>query len=171
MRISRETIEHFERLCRENGIPLTVQRRAVLGALLDRGDHPTADQIFEDVQARLPGVSRATVYRVLETLVRVGVARRASHLGARARFDPNTGPHHHLVCLRCGKMVDLDHPSLDSLPLPDVRHAGFQITEYSIHFQGICSRCRSGRARRHGTGRGREKPTRRNARSQSVGGQ
>lgn len=171
MRIRRETIAHFERLCRENGIPLTVQRRAVLRALLDRRDHPTADQVFEDVQARLPGVSRATVYRVLETLVRVGVARRASHLGARVRFDPNTGPHHHLVCVRCGKMADLDHPSLGSLPLPDVRHAGFQITEYSIHFQGICSRCRSRKAGRRGTGRGREKPMRRNAKSQNVGGQ
>lgn len=171
MRISREKIDHFERLCRANGIPLTVQRRAILRALLDRGDHPTADQIFDDVQARLPGVSRATVYRVLETLVRVGVARRASHLGARARFDPNTGPHHHLVCLRCGKMADLDRPALDGLPLPDVRHAGFRITEYSIHFHGICSRCRSGRARRQGRGRGREKPMRRNAKSQNVGGQ
>jgi len=145
----RKRLEEFERLCHQQGLPLTVQRRVILEALFDREDHPTADQIFDDVKSRLPGLSRTTVYRVLETLVRVGVASKASHLGAAARFDPNTDHHHHLVCLHCDKVVDLNDPALNALPLPDAHRTGFEITDYSIHFRGTCSDCQRKMAKPH----------------------
>ena len=87
----------FERLCRDKGSALTVQRRVILESLAGREDHPTADQVFEAVE-RLPGLSRTTVYRVLETLVELGVIHKANHLGSAARYDPNTERHHHLTC-------------------------------------------------------------------------
>ena len=58
---------------------MTVQRRVILSALVDRDDHPTIDQIFADVKQRIPGVSRTTVYRALETLVELGIAKRTKH--------------------------------------------------------------------------------------------
>ena len=136
----RKKLVAFEALCRRGGIPLTVQRRIVLEALLERGDHPTAEQIFVDVRRRIPGVSRTTVYRVLETLVAAGVAGKASHPGAAARFDPVTERHHHLVCVRCERLADLEAPALDRLRLPRTR--GFRILDYSIHFMGLCADCR-----------------------------
>lgn len=132
----------FEAVCRREGLPLTVQRRAVLEALAVRHDHPTADALYDEVKERVPGISRATVYRVLEALVRAGVARRASHHGAAARFDPNTDRHHHLACTRCDRVVDLEDGALDALPLPDARRTGFHVTDYSIHFSGVCDACR-----------------------------
>ncbi len=140
--IKQKTIEHFEKLCQQHGLPLTIQRRVILKALVDRDDHPTADQIFEDIKALTPGVSRTTVYRALETLVRLGVARKAKHYKAAARFDANTGRHHHLVCLKCDKMADLDDPSLDQIGLPHPRRTGFEIIDYSVYFEGLCSECR-----------------------------
>ncbi len=137
----RHRLEEFERLCRQQGLPLTVQRRVILDALLNHADHPTADQIFREVKTRIPGVTRATVYRVLETLVRVGVARKVSHLGAAVRFDPNTDRHHHLVCRCCDKMVDLTLPALNTLSLPSGGQNGFLITDYVIHFEGLCAQC------------------------------
>ena len=134
-------IDEFEQLCRSRGMPLTVQRRMILEALLRREDHPTVDRIFEDVRKRVPGVSRTTVYRVLETLVKVGVARKVSHPQATARFETKTERHHHLVCLRCEKVVDLEDSSLNRVPLPDVRLHGFDIEDYSIYFRGLCSSC------------------------------
>ena len=74
---------------------MTVQRRAILETLAGHEDHPTADQVFEGVASRLPGLSRTTVYRVLETLVELGVIHKANHLGSAARYDPNTERHHH----------------------------------------------------------------------------
>ncbi|HVM33239.1 MAG TPA: Fur family transcriptional regulator [bacterium] len=134
-------MENFETLCRERGIPLTVQRRVILGALVGREDHPTADQVYEAVADRLPGLSRATVYRALETLVEVGVIHRASHLGNAARYDPNTERHHHLTCLKCHKVVDLEEAALDAIRLPGGLQ-GFEIMDYSVHLQGLCPECR-----------------------------
>jgi len=56
-------LERLERVCRDRGIPVTVQRRVIFTALLERDDHPSVDQIFDDVKGRIPGVSRTTVYR------------------------------------------------------------------------------------------------------------
>jgi Fur family peroxide stress response transcriptional regulator len=141
-RVATKTADAFAPRFRQHGLPLTVQRRAILEALLRREDHPTAEQIFADVKTRIPEVSRTTVYRVLETLVELGLARKASHLGAAARFDPNTGHHHHLVCLRCDRVVDLEDARLDQLSLPDTRRTGFAISDYSVHFLGLCPQCR-----------------------------
>lgn len=134
-------MEELERLCRENGLPLTVQRRAVLEALMQRHDHPTADQIAEDVALRLPGVSRTTVYRVLDTLVRISLARKVCHPGAAARFEVESHRHHHLVCVECGRMIDLEDSRLDELPFPESGVHGFQLTDYSIQFRGTCAGC------------------------------
>lgn len=134
-------MKEFEELCRRQGLPLTVQRRAVLETLMRRHDHPAADEIFEDVSARLPGISRTTVYRVLETLVQLGIARKVCHPGAAARFEVESHRHHHLVCLRCGRMIDLEDPRLDNLPFPGAGARGFELTDYSIQFRGTCADC------------------------------
>jgi Fur family transcriptional regulator, peroxide stress response regulator len=147
----------LESLCRRRGLPVTVQRRVILDALLDRDDHPTVDQVFEQVRARIPGVSRTTVYRTLETLVELGVAQKTNHFEAVARFDGNTDHHHHLVCVGCDKIVDCDEPSFSRLRLPEARRAGFDIIDFSVYFNGLCATCRqieSAEARSGGSSRG-----------------
>lgn len=135
-------LEELEAACRRRGLPLTVQRRVVLEALAERTDHPTADQLLVDVRSRLPGVSRTTVYRVLETLVRLGLAVKTCTPGSAVRFDPRTERHHHLVCLQCERVIDLHAPSLDALRLPTLKTVGFEISDYSVHFRGTCPECR-----------------------------
>ena len=65
----QDRIRELEALCQERGIPCTLQRRIVLEAVLDRLDHPSADQVFDAVRDNGPGISRATVHRTLEFLV------------------------------------------------------------------------------------------------------
>ena len=132
----------LESISRERSLPVTVQRRVVLDALLDRQDHPTVDQLYEDVKQRMPGVSRTTIYRVLETLVDLGLARRTNHFEASARFDGNTDHHHHLVCRRCNRVADIDHPNLRKIALPSLGGIDFEIVDYSIHLEGLCADCR-----------------------------
>ncbi len=131
----------FEAVCRERRLPVTVQRRAILEAVLRRDDHPTADDIFEGVQDSIPQLSRTTVYRVLDTLVELGFVRRIHETGT-ARFDGNVAHHHHLICAKCGKIIDLDDPALDQLTLTSPEPQGFRIDDYSIHFSGTCPECR-----------------------------
>lgn len=132
----------LEVACRHHGLPLTVQRRVILEALAARDDHPTADEILEEVRTRLPEVSRTTVYRVLDTLVEIGLAVKICSPGAGARFDPKTDRHHHLVCVQCERVMDFEAPTLNTLPLPDARKRAFEIHDYSIHFRGLCADCR-----------------------------
>lgn len=135
-------LEVFADECRRLGLALTVQRRAVFEELADRRDHPTADQIYDAVHGRLGGLSRTTVYRVLETLVEAGLAQKVHHVDAVVRYDPVTERHHHLVCERCGRLVDLADSVVPGMSLPDPGGTGFQIRDYSVSFTGFCSSCR-----------------------------
>lgn len=137
----QKTLELLETRCRQRGLPVTVQRRVILDVLLDRDDHPTVDQMFADVKDRIPGVSRTTVYRALETLVDLGLAKRTNHFEAAARFDGNTDHHHHLICQGCNRVIDFDDPALDKLRLPDLSHMGFRVFDCSVYFEGLCSKC------------------------------
>ena len=138
----RETrLEHFAQVCRERGLPLTVHRRAVFELLLDRNDHPTADQVYAEIRVKLPGISRTSVYRILEMLVTTGMITKVCHPGSAVRFDPKLRQHHHLVCLSCERIIDVEDPRLNRVPMPDVRGHGFQINDYHVHFRGVCADC------------------------------
>ena len=132
----------FEAACRAHGLPVTVQRRRIFEALCDRTDHPMPDQVYAAVKDTLPGVSRTTVYRVLDTLVRVGVLAKACSPSAASRVDPRTSRHHHLVCQRCDRLIDVDDEAVaHRIRPPDVRRRGFAIRGYSIYFTGLCAAC------------------------------
>jgi Fur family peroxide stress response transcriptional regulator len=136
-----EKVRRLAETCRERGIPLTHQRRVVAEAIADRKDHPTAERMYEEVRQCMPNVSRMTVYRVLDLLVDLGIVTKVGHLGSAARFDPNTKRHHHLACLRCGRLFDLQVPGLDDLAFPDTRRLGFRVADYSVQFTGLCAAC------------------------------
>ena len=154
VKLSRqEQIGNLEARCRARGLPMTVQRRAIFEALLDRQDHPTIEQVYEDIKARIPGVSRTTVYRTLETFVDLGVSKKTSHVAAMARFDGNVDHHHHLVCVRCDKVVDFDDPALSRLPLPDARRAGFEVVDFSVYLEGLCADCKKSAPKDRGSNR------------------
>jgi len=136
-----ERIELFRRLCRERGERCTVQRRVILEAVLDVDNHPSADQVFDAVEDRLPGIARTTVYRALEHLADTGVITRACHPGSVARFDPRLELHHHLVCLQCNEFVDFEDDTLNNLTIPDTSKFNFEVNDYRVQLRGICNRC------------------------------
>jgi len=141
----QDPLDHLQQRCRELGIPLTVQRRAVYAVLASRSDHPTADQVFEGLHERVPGISKATAYRTLDTLVELGLVVRVSHPGRGARYDAKTARHHHLVCDGCGAVADLESRQLDALALPDLEPTGFRSRDFSVHVLGFCRDCRKNR--------------------------
>ena len=139
--MKHRTLQVLLKVCRRQGIRMTQQRRVILEALAGRDDHPTADMLYEEVQALLPDVSKTTVYRTLDMLVSIGVARNVCHPGSTTRFEAMTTRHHHLVCLWCNRLIDVVDHGLDNIQLPETRRLGFRIDDYSIQFRGICSEC------------------------------
>ena len=138
----RDRLEQLETLCREAGIPCTIQRRALLETVLDRDDHPSANQVLEAVRARNPQISRATVHRNLETLSEMGVITKTCHTGGVARYDARVDIHHHLICLRCNSIVDIDDENLSSLTIPDTSAFGFEVSDFRVQLRGVCRNCR-----------------------------
>lgn len=135
-------LERFFSAHREGGLPVTTQRRAVYEAIMDRGDHPTAEQLYREVRRGLPHISRMTVHRILGAFVSLGLIAKTCHPGSAARFDPKLTQHHHLVCLECGSIMDVEDPRLGDLPWPKVDPREFLIQDYHVHFRGLCARCR-----------------------------
>ena len=147
----RERIACFNHACREHGLRSTVQRRVILETVLDLDDHPTADEVYESVVDRLPGVSRTTVYRTLESLARLGVITKACHPGAVARYDRRTELHHHLICLHCDGITDISDARLDDVGTPDTSAYGFEVSDFRVQLRGLCRRCRANAGREEST--------------------
>ena len=131
----------MEERCRQNRLSLTVQRRTILENLSSRTDHPTADQIYAAIQDRITGVSRTTVYRVLETFVQLGLAQKISNPEAKARFDADTSKHHHAACLACEKVLDIDGSLIPDINLSNAALDGFQVFDCSVVVVGLCKEC------------------------------
>lgn len=131
----------FESDCRDLGVPFTLQRRAIAQVVLGAHDHPTADEIYARLEDDFKGISRATVFRTLETFAQMGLVQRIPHPGSAARFDGRVDRHHHLICDSCGKIRDLDEASLEELPIHMKSRQGFRIRDYSVQLRGLCSDC------------------------------
>jgi len=144
-------LEQLGRVCRERGMRCTIQRRAILEAALELGNHPSAERVYEAVTPRLPGVSKTTVYRALESLALLGVITKACHPGAVARYDCRTELHHHLICLHCDSIFDISDEQLDALVVPDTSGYGFEVTDFKVQLRGICRRCREHERREEST--------------------
>ena len=138
-----EKLLALEQGCRQRGLSMTVQRRAILENLAGRHDHPTADQIYGAIKDQLRGVSRTTVYRVLEAFVQLGIAQKICNPDAKARFDADIRRHHHAICICCEQVVDVHDEQLNDLHLPVGQLAGFNLVDYSVSFIGVRADCRS----------------------------
>lgn len=105
--------------------------------------HPTADELFTAVRREIPDISLATVYKALEAFVGSGVAVKLNHGDGPARYDCRTDAHHHLTCLGCGRVVDVDDLDMrDYLRSVEAR-SGFEIRDYELVLVGTCSGCRN----------------------------
>jgi Fe2+ or Zn2+ uptake regulation protein len=120
------------------GFRLTPQRQQVYGVLLQKRDHPTAEEVFIRAKAAGPEISMATVYNCLDALVKCGLARQVTVDRGATRFCPNMHEHGHCHCDACGRVFDVDLPrELPGLALP----RGFQPRRYEVAVHGVCADC------------------------------
>ncbi len=135
-------LAEFAERCRESGLPVTPQRLAIIRALLASFEHPRADAIFARVRRRYPHISLATVHRTLETLCEMGEARKVTLLHDSARYDGNVAPHHHVVCVRCRRIRDIEVPGIERLLEGRVRLGEFTPLASWLEVQALCDDCK-----------------------------
>jgi Fe2+ or Zn2+ uptake regulation protein len=130
-------VEQFRR----EGRKITPQRRAIFEALVGDDSHPTAEEIYQRVWAAMPDISRTTVYNTLHELVTVGALVEVEDLsGGGTRYDTSTDQHHHLFCLSCHALGDIDR-DFQQLALPPDETAGYRIVRRQVTFYGYCPNC------------------------------
>ncbi|MEU8685878.1 Fur family transcriptional regulator [Streptomyces sp. NPDC048611] len=127
---------------RGRGWRMTAQRRVVAEVLDGEHIHLTADEVLARAAARLPEISRATVYNTLGELVALGEVTEVATDSRAKRYDPNAHrPHQHLLCSHCGTIRDV-HPDGDPLAdLPDSERFGFTVSEAEVTYRGLCPDC------------------------------
>lgn len=129
--------------CKEKELSATLQRITILRVLQQMEGHPTVEEIFRQVQLEIPTISLATVYKNLETLTQNKLVTQVTRLHDVTRYDVNNEPHHHLVCVQCRKIVDVDGQAVPQLSLPAAASHGFEIFGFQIQFDGLCAECRA----------------------------
>jgi len=125
---------------KSKGLRVTPQRFAVYANLLARTDHPTAEQILNDLNQNAPTSSQATVYISLQTLRDAGLVREVLLEQGVCRYDANVIPHHHFRCQCCGEIEDIAWNQLQGIELQRLR-PGLKVDGYEVTVYGICDRC------------------------------
>jgi len=121
-----------------SGFRFTSQRRHVYDVLLQRLDHPTAEDVFIRAKRQMPDISHATVYNCLDALVQCGLVRQVQLERGATRYCPNMEEHCHYYCAACGTVFDVALPAeAPSMPRPK----GFKIDHYEIAVHGVCAEC------------------------------
>lgn len=121
---------------------MTKQRQVILEELRMMHNHPTADELYEKVRAKLPKISLGTVYRNLDMLASAGIIRRLQNTGSQMRFDGDLNGHPHIRCISCGKIVDIDaEPEPTECDHKLVAGSGFRLVERRVEYVGICLDC------------------------------
>lgn len=141
MRMSLQSYEFatLRRRLARAGYRLTPQRWTVWAALQQLGGHPSAEGLYRQIQRTHPMVSRATVYKTLDLLVRVGLVTPLPAPDGVTRFDPGP-PHVNLECVRCGRIEDAPDPRLLASVERLALRRGFR-ADRGVVVQGTCARC------------------------------
>ena len=124
----------------------TMQKELTLDAVRSFDGHPSVEDVYGIVSHRYNAISKATVYRNLASLCDEGLIGRISGCDGRGvRYDCNTEPHAHTVCMKCGDVADVMDSSLMkeiSRKADNMRDSGFSVISHELIFEGICPGCR-----------------------------
>jgi Fur family transcriptional regulator, peroxide stress response regulator len=123
------------------GLRATRQRLAVLRLLRATEGHPTVLELHRLLGSEHPNLSRKTVYEILDSFVREGLAACVTDGGEPYRYEARTSPHYHARCRICGHLYDLparaDGPIRGLAAVPE----GFRVDAISVTLRGVCMRC------------------------------
>ena len=119
----------------------TRQRSIILEVLQSTYTHPTAAWIFNKVKEHCPNISLGTVYRNLNLLKETGRIRELTFGKNTARYDGNFEPHHHIICLECGKLEDVTFTINPDLTNSVEEINCYKIISHQLEFSGICPDC------------------------------
>ena len=130
------------------GFRLTGPRRVVLEEVVRRDVPFTSAELCAAVQERAPGLGRATVFRTLDLLARLGIVQRIHHDAdagsCHAYLACDLAHHHHVICRTCGAVADIaEHPALEALLRDVARQTAYRVEGHRLEVLGLCPACQA----------------------------
>jgi Fur family peroxide stress response transcriptional regulator len=139
--------EEFRELAWKCGLAATHQRQVIYEAVVAAPGHYSPEQVYAEVRRRTPSISLATVYKNLRLFVEHGLLREVSPHASTLLVEGNLEPHHHLVCMRCKTVQDIEGDFVDFKRLARQAPGGFDLTQPLVEVFGICRRCNAKNAK------------------------
>lgn len=128
---------------KNKGLKLTPQRKLIIDAIHDTNAHLTAEEIIAHVQARMPEVHKSTIYRTLELLEGAGCVFKSELDEHSIYHHAEEGYHHHLVCSRCGRIIECDEDLFTPVEKSLAEQYGFHVDFKHLVMSGLCEECRN----------------------------
>lgn len=140
----REAERAFEAFLDKRGLKLTNQRRGILREAVSASGHFSAEQLLELSRKRDATASKATVYRTLALLKESGVIEEQDFGDGRKVYERAQGRKHHdhLVCVRCGRIIEFENDRIEALQDEEAGRHGFHVIYHSLKLFGTCRDCR-----------------------------
>lgn len=145
--ISLKDIQKLKDELKEKGYKFTPQRRSIVDTIIaSEGKHLTAEEIYDEVKKICPEIGLATVYRTILLLEQMGIIYKLDLNDGCSRYElaheDEVHRHHHLVCNKCGKVIEVEDDLLEELEKDIQKKYNFEIKDHSVKFFGLCSECR-----------------------------
>ena len=136
-------IQLFRRYLREQGLPVTPQREAVADAIFNSRGHLSVEELWNKVREQDTKVSVATVYRTMKLLNECGLAHARNFGDGQTRYEAAAGREHHdhLICTRCGTIVEFENDRIEAMQDAVARKHGFKVTSHKMELYGLCKDC------------------------------
>ena len=134
----------FEEHLAARGFRMTRQRGLILDMFLKKEGHLSPEELYGLVKTRDRTVGRATVYRMLRLMKEADLARQVNLGDGLARYEHKYGHahHDHLICLRCGKAIEVVDAEIEALQEKLAGKHGYSLTGHQMDLFGLCPGCR-----------------------------
>lgn len=140
-----QRLEQMITALRGTGHRITPQRLAVLKILAASQNHPSVEMIYTQVKKDFPTTSLATVYKTITLLKELQEVLELGLADGGSRYDGNRPyPHPHVICTKCGTIVDPQFSSMEQMAEEMAKKSGFNITHHRLDFFGLCPKCQKG---------------------------
>jgi Fur family ferric uptake transcriptional regulator len=135
--------ERLAKQLRERGFRVTPQRRIILETIAHTGGHLSVQEVYLATSERLPGLNVATIYRTVDSLHKAGMIDVFSSEHGPDRFSLRDAqnPHGHLVCRKCGQILEVDLQFLEQLAKMVHQETQFIVDANHLTMFGLCRAC------------------------------
>ncbi|HUO78306.1 MAG TPA: transcriptional repressor [Thermodesulfovibrionales bacterium] len=139
-----EARDTFRDYVRKKGLRNTRQRDEILRAFLSEGKHITIDDLYAIVKKENPEIGYATVHRNLKLMCECGLADEIKVGNKKTRYEQKLGHahHDHLICLKCGKFIEVKDEKIERLQDKLAEGKGFIPMRHKLEIYGVCKKCK-----------------------------